>query len=113
MVPLITSDHEPTDACRAVSNGFANFRAGRRAAGSGDKARPTNAKRQAKRAAEGKGASAAEGEGPSAAPTERDGWIGPGGRPVPGETSQMGLAMANAAHQRVGQMRDGKRARPE
>ena len=111
MVPLITSDHEPTDACRAVSNGFANFRAGRR--GSGDKARPTNAKRQAKRAAEGKGASAAEGEGPSAAPTERDGWIGPGGRPVPGETSQQGLAMASAAHQRVGQMRDGKRARSD
>ena len=108
---MITSDHDPTDACRAVSNGFANFHAGRR--GSGDKARPANAKREAKRAAEGKGPSAAEGEGPSAAPTERDGWIGPGRRPVPGEESQQGIAMASAAHQRMGQMRDGKRARPE
>ena len=87
MLPLITSDHEPTDACRAVSNGFANFHAGRR--GSGDKARPANAKREAKRAAEGKGPSAAP--GPSAETVE----------------------MSSAAHQREGQMRDGKRARPE
>ena len=53
------------------------------------------------------------GAGPSAAPTERDGWIGPGRRPVPGEEIQQGIAMASAAHQRMGQMRDGKRARPE
>ena len=67
------------------------------------------AARQERRQEEGK--RAAEGEGSSAAPAERhDGWIGPGGKPVPGETVKMS---SSAAHQRVGQMRDGKRARPE